>query len=69
MPTLVDRGDGILERGPKTTRSKVRAKVVDNTQKETLQSEREHVLELSSNLLSRSGLQEPLEALAHLVVR
>jgi transposase-like protein len=36
---------GILERGPKSTGSQVRVKVVDNTKKKTLQSEiRDHVL-------------------------
>jgi transposase-like protein len=54
---------GILERGPKTTGSKVRVKVVDNTKKKTLQSEvREHVLAGSAlftdSLNSYNGLTE-----------
>ncbi len=54
---------GILERGPKTTGSKVRVKVVDNTKKKTLQAEiRDHVLAGSAiftdALLSYEGLDE-----------
>ena len=54
---------GILERGSKTTGSKVRVKVVDNTKKKNLQSEvRDHVLAGSAlftdALKSYEGLNE-----------
>ena len=54
---------GILERGSKTTGSRVRTKVVDNTKKKTLQPEiREHVLAGSAlftdSLKSYEGLGE-----------
>ena len=54
---------GILERGPKSTGSRIRVKVIDNTKKKTVQSEvRQHVLAGSAiftdALLSYEGLNE-----------
>jgi transposase-like protein len=60
---------GILERGPKSVGSKVRAKVLDNAKKKTLQSEiREHVLAGSAVFTDALKSYEGLDEFQHGVV-
>jgi transposase-like protein len=60
---------GILERGPKTTGSTVRVKVVDNTKKKTLQSEiRDHVLAGSAIFTDALKSYEGLDEFQHEVI-
>jgi transposase-like protein len=60
---------GILERGPKSTGSKVRVKVIDNAKKKTLQSEiREHVLAGSAVFTDALKSYEGLDEFQHEVV-
>jgi transposase-like protein len=60
---------GILERGPKTTGSKVRVKVVDNTKKETRQAElRQHVLAGSAIFTDALKSYEGLDEFQHEVI-
>ncbi len=60
---------GILERGPKSTGSQVRVKVIDNTKKKTLQSEiREHVLAGSAVFTDALRSYEGLDEFQHEVV-
>jgi transposase-like protein len=60
---------GILERGPKSVGSQVRAKVVDNTKKKTPQSEiREHVLAGSAVFTDALKSYEGLDDFQHEVI-